>query len=259
MPKLRDCTWESVELLEWVRSTEVMLGQIFPPRKDDDLDWYIDSEQVRDFRVMERDKEQWIHGFESDLQSALNSAEALLRSIIDVDLRPVAIRQSTSSSSPVAGPSGSLMSKPTTDSKTVFIVHGRDDDATSTVSTFVNDVLRRKPTILKDAPGRGRTIIEKFEDHAKDADYAIVLMTADDEGALKGEVTRPRARQNVIFELGFFVRQVGRRNVCALTRGGPERPSDYDGVEYIAMEDADWKEKLIRELKAAGLTKEEPD
>ena len=64
---------------------------------------------------------------------------------------------------------------------------------------------------------------------------------------------RPRARQNVILELGFFLGWLGRERVCPLVKGDMETPSDYDGVVYTKLDEADgWKMKLVRELKAAG-------
>ena len=64
----------------------------------------------------------------------------------------------------------------------------------------------------------------------------------------------PRARQNVIFELGFFIGRLGRERVCALTKGSPEIPSDYAGVAYVTMDTASqWKMEVVKELKAAGL------
>ena len=49
--------------------------------------------------------------------------------------------------------------------------------------------------VLEDQPNLGRTVIEKFEANAN-VKYAIVLMTADDEGRLKGTSDlKPRARQ----------------------------------------------------------------
>lgn len=136
-------------------------------------------------------------------------------------------------------------------SREVFIVHGRDDGARETVSRFVEKI-GLKPVVLAEKPSKGRTIIEKFEAHA-DVGYVIVLMTADDRGALEGEEPRPRARQNVIFELGFFVGRLGREHVCALTQGDPEIPSDYEGVVYIPMNGDSRQMPLMRELKAAGL------
>ena len=134
----------------------------------------------------------------------------------------------------------------------IFLVHGHDEAAQSTVARFLEH-LGLDPVILAEQPSGGKTIIEKFEAHADDVGYAVALLTADDMGYRRGEkVPQPRARQNVIFELGYFVGSLGRKRVCALTKGQPEIPSDYDGVVYIPMESNGWKMELIGELKAAG-------
>jgi hypothetical protein len=87
----------------------------------------------------------------------------------------------------------------------VFVVHGHDNGAKETVARFL-EKLGLKPVILHEQPNQGRTIIEKFEDHA-DADYAVVLFTPDDMGHPVGKPneSKPRARQNVLLELGFFM------------------------------------------------------
>src|SRR5436309_32337 len=65
---------------------------------------------------------------------------------------------------------------------------------------------------------------------------------------------RPRARQNVIFELAFSIAHLGRERVCALYEDGVELPSDFRGVEYQPFDGGGaWKSKLARELHAAGL------
>ena len=140
------------------------------------------------------------------------------------------------------------------DSKEVFIVHGRDNEAKETVARFLAQ-LELNPVILHEQPNKGSTIIEKFERHAQPA-FAVVLLTPDDVGALQGDEDNlnPRARQNVIFELGFFIGSLGRGRVCALTKGNVEIPSDYEGVVYIPLDDTGgWKMSLVRELKTAGL------
>ncbi|MFT3988672.1 TIR domain-containing protein [Aestuariivirga sp.] len=63
---------------------------------------------------------------------------------------------------------------------------------------------------------------------------------------------RSRARQNVVFELGFFIGALGPSHVAALVKGDIEKPSDYDGVAYIALGDGAWRILLAKELKAAG-------
>ena len=138
--------------------------------------------------------------------------------------------------------------------KGVFVAHGRDTGAKDTVVRFLNG-LQLDPIVLQELPGRGRTITEKFEDHASEAGFAIVLFTPDDMGSLarEGSGPEPRARQNVIFELGFFVGKLGRNKVSVLYKGEVKLPSDYVGVEYIPFDDAEgWKLKLIGELQSAG-------
>ena len=141
--------------------------------------------------------------------------------------------------------------QPHVDTRKTFVVHGRDEGARDAVARLL-EKLQLDPVILSEMPNVGRTIIEKFEAHA-DVGYAIVLLTSDDRGGLQGDNPRPRARQNVIFELGFFIGRLGRERVCALTKGSPEIPSDYAGVAYVTMDTASqWKMEVVRELKAAG-------
>ena len=133
----------------------------------------------------------------------------------------------------------------------VFVIHGRDEAAKSIAARFLEH-LGLKPVILAEQPSGGLTIIEKVEAHA-DVGYAVALLTADDVGSRLGDdAVQPRARQNVIFELGYFISRLGRERVCALTKGQPEIPSDYSGVVYIPMASDAWKMGLFKELKAAG-------
>jgi predicted nucleotide-binding protein len=142
---------------------------------------------------------------------------------------------------------------PETDSNSVFVVHGHDE-ARESVARLL-ERLGLKPIILHEQPNWGRTIIEKFESHAA-VGFAVVLLTPDDVGSAASdpEALKPRARQNVIFELGFFVAALGRRRVFALYKGDVDLPTDYTGVVYTPLDPADgWQLKLARELKHAGL------
>ena len=136
----------------------------------------------------------------------------------------------------------------------VFLIHGRDEGTRETVARFLEH-LGLVPVILAEQASQGSTIIEKFETHAN-VSFAIALLTPDDAGSLDSETDapRPRARQNVIFELGYFIGRLGRERVCALTKGNVEIPSDYSGVVYVSLDDGEgWKIELVKELKAAGL------
>ena len=176
----------------------------------------------------------------------LESAEAVLKSMIEEINGYWDDEDQTPTSSEIRENAQIIMDE-------IFIVHGRDEGAKDKVARILEN-LDLKPVILAEIPGKGRTIIEKFEQHAQ-VGYAIVLLTPDDAGSLQGDENdlKPRARQNVIFELGFFIGRLGRERVCALTKGDVEIPSDYAGVEYIPFNDSDgWKMGLIRELRSGG-------
>lgn len=133
----------------------------------------------------------------------------------------------------------------------IFIVHGHDDGSRETVARFISK-LDFEPIILHERPNRGRTIITKFQQEAADVGFAVVLMTPDDEGANRGGKLNPRARQNVVFELGFFIGVLGPERVAAILKGELEKPSDFDGVAYISLDKGTWKQALAKELEAAG-------
>jgi predicted nucleotide-binding protein len=135
----------------------------------------------------------------------------------------------------------------------VFVVHGHEEGAREGVARFLEKI-GLEAIILREQPNRGRTIIEKFVDYAREVGFAVVLLTPDDlGGAAATEVQQSRARQNVIFELGYFVGSLGRGRACLLRKGEVEIPSDLYGVVYTTMDGADgWKIELARELKDAG-------
>ena len=136
----------------------------------------------------------------------------------------------------------------------IFIVHGHDHAAVDKVKLYVHKISDIMPEILADLPGGGDTIIEKFEKNASEVGFAIVLLTPDDEGRIYGSQMplQPRARQNVVLELGYFFGKLGRSRTAVLN-AGVEQPSDILGVSYIEYPGADWKEQLRDELKLAGL------
>jgi len=146
----------------------------------------------------------------------------------------------------------------------VFIVHGHDELPKEQLARILTEI-GFQPIILHEQPDRGRTIIEKFEEECKDVGFAFVIITPDDVGMDRESYEKMkvgkyenglcyRARQNVIFELGFFYGKLGRDRVCCLYKGNVEILSDISGVLYI-----EFKEKIrekytdiIRELRAAG-------
>jgi predicted nucleotide-binding protein len=151
--------------------------------------------------------------------------------------------------SPALPPSAS----PKVSSRKVFVVHGHDEAAREAVARLL-ERLDLKPIILNEQVSLNQTIIEKIESYGRDVGFAVVLLTPDDVGGKAPDAFQPRARQNVILELGYFVGKLGRDRVCALKKGEVEVPSDYDGVVYTLMDNAGgWKFTLANELHAAGI------
>jgi predicted nucleotide-binding protein len=142
------------------------------------------------------------------------------------------------------------------DPRKVFVSHGHDEKAKTDVASFL-ETCGIEPIILADQPNAGRAILEKFEAY-DDVGFAIVLLTADDLGRAKSDTDlRPRARQNVIMELGYFMAKLGRGRVCVMLQTdvvNMENPSNILGIVAIGYSDnKKWQAELRRELEYAGL------
>ena len=142
--------------------------------------------------------------------------------------------------------------------KRVFIVYGHDLAAREQLELFLRR-LHVDPVVLQNLSGGGDTIIENL-DALTNADFACVLLTPDDEGKRQGDESplKPRARQNVVLEMGMVLARLGRQRVAILvkdTKGKPiERPTDIEGIIYIPFEDHinEAKIKLATRLQESG-------
>ncbi|MED5594543.1 nucleotide-binding protein [Janthinobacterium sp. P210006] len=136
-------------------------------------------------------------------------------------------------------------------SRKIFIVHGHDDVARLTVARFIEKI-GFDAVILSERPNQGRTVIEKIEAHG-DVGFAVVLLTPDDLGGKSIDTLKPRARQNVLLELGYFIGRLGRQNVFSLAKGDLEIPTDFAGMVWEPLDDAGaWRMKLAQELSDTG-------
>jgi predicted nucleotide-binding protein len=145
-------------------------------------------------------------------------------------------------------------------SKEVFIVHGHDDIAKEQLELVLHK-FGLEPFILANTGGQGLTIIETLESkigaNPNQTSFGIVLMTPDDMGYAvnQGDSTiKSRARQNVVLEMGMLISSIGRQNIAILIKGNIEKPSDSDGIVYIAF-DKHVKEtvpKLANRLQNSG-------
>ncbi len=241
VPKLKMLPRQSPEFKKWRRNARVAIANTFGS----------ESSHVVDFNSISYSLLAFTSGtpesrFEAAYRQGLDSAASVLESMID-EIEEYWEEDEESSES-----SDSRV-KIQKNERKVFVIHGQDKSAQERVARFL-ERLKLKPVILHEQPNEGRTIIEKFEDYG-DVTFAVVLLTPDDMGALKEQHRnlKPRARQNVVFEFGYFIGKLGRKRVCALSKGDVERPSDCDGILYVPLDNEDgWKMQLLRELKAAG-------
>ncbi|WP_144751360.1 TIR domain-containing protein [Bartonella saheliensis] len=156
-------------------------------------------------------------------------------------------------------PSPKIVSNvPQTPSQKIFIVHGHDLAALEQVKLVLYD-LGLDPYILP--INNGLTLIEALEKEIcnDSIGFGIVLLTPDDRGYAKSDkkkIARPRARQNVILEMGMLMSALTRKNVAILRKKDVEIPSDAQGIIYIPFNDhvKETVPQLADRLMEAGFT-----
>jgi predicted nucleotide-binding protein len=235
-------SWESLdaakkEFSKWSSYNRELLKQLFTSDQ-------LSDEYARYFGgvlSMGRNLGRDIREFHEDVDDKVHRLESIAERLELIPLSDdVTVRLEASASVPAS-------------TTRVFVVHGHDEAIREGVARFL-ERLELEPVILHEQANEGMTVIEKLERHS-DVRFAVVLLTPDDEGrsvAVDG-LLLPRARQNVVLELGYFTAKLGRKAVCALHRGSLELPSDYLGVVYVPIDEGGgWHLRLAKELKAAG-------
>ncbi|EJF76337.1 hypothetical protein ME7_00881 [Bartonella birtlesii LL-WM9] len=142
----------------------------------------------------------------------------------------------------------------------VCIVHGHDSAALKELELILLK-LKLKPYILQNTSNNGLTIMEALEKESckptSSIGFGIVLLTPDDMGYAKTDsvtAAQPRARQNVILEMGMLISALSRGKVAILIKQNVETPSDAHGIIYIPFKNnvKETVPKLATQLKAAG-------
>jgi predicted nucleotide-binding protein len=244
---------EGIDLEAWIRECEKTQGGMIGTAT---LDWPSDPEKELGTKILLIDK------FAKEPDQALNFSHTFyyngskltgnLQNMARQMIVPLArdyidyVKRERSVNEPTLLP---VRTGPA--ARKVFIVHGHDDGSRESVARYL-ERLGFEVIILHEQASRGKTIIEKIEEHGE-VGFAVVLLTADDVGGKDVGTLKPRARQNVILELGYFIARLSRSRVCALKRGDVEVPSDFGGVVYTEFDDnGGWKTSLGKELEAAG-------
>lgn len=232
-------TLDSSAFSEWKSSAQHLIAQI---AGEDSSDYENFLDQVKDY-------------YRHDVDCGIG----ILRSLRD-RLESGFFDLNSTESSPTLGIDNNDIKEESQAAKTkknkVFVVHGHDEEVLLKIDKFLKK-LQLDPVILRERPSEGLTIIEKFFQFSDQAGFAVVLLTPDDRGGSVSdsyEKQRPRARQNVILELGFFLGKLGRKHVCVLRQENVEVPSDYHGVVFVPFDEPGaWQITLAKEMQKAGL------
>lgn len=197
---LREREIQSVEQLEactndyyrWNSYNAEPLKQLFTTSKfADEYSWW----GVASVSMYESSPQEKLEELHKDISGKIHRLESIRDRL---ELIPVA-----------PGVSRAVVPPTRTHTNRAFVVHGHDEAAREAVARFL-EKLGVEAVILHEQASGGRTIIEKLE-HYGDVDFAVVLLTGDDVGAAKAasDQLQPRARQNVVLELGYFVGKLG--------------------------------------------------
>lgn len=154
---------------------------------------------------------------------------------------------------------GKPPSRASTKPPVIFVVHGHDVESREQLELVLHR-LHVTPFVLQNTAGGGLTIIEALErqiGQKPEAEFGIVLATPDDMGYAVPEgatAAKPRARQNVVLEMGMLMSSLGRERVAILQKGFVELPSDAQGIIYLRFEKSikEVVPKLAERLQAAG-------
>jgi predicted nucleotide-binding protein len=224
----------------WRTATEVTLRTVMGE----------DSPLLSDFRKVRYSPQVWVSGMDTSGYRPAGVKRAI--AILEAAKSELALREELAE---VVQPDESPEESTATSQSRVFIVHGHDEAKKHELFRVLTDVTGTKPIILHEQPSGGRSIMEKLEAYAAAAGFAVALLTADDVGRHKNaETHNSRARQNVVFEAGYFAGRLGRNRVVLLHEADVELPSDLDGVVYVPLDSSGaWKMKLTHEMSSAGM------
>ncbi len=113
----------------------------------------------------------------------------------------------------------------------VFISHGKNPLWKET-ENFIKDDLGHETLTIKNQPHRETLNMYRLDEETDDCDFAIVIITADDEQS----DPKPEVRQNIIHEIGFLQGKFGPENVLVLKESGMDGYTEATGIEYAEFE-----------------------
>ena len=126
---------------------------------------------------------------------------------------------------------------------TVFIAHGHSQDW-RIIERLINKDLDFATVVIQEDYRPGDSISKKVEKGIRRCEAFVAIMSADDQMA-EGNY---RARQNVIYELGYARGVLKKKQIILLVEKSVEVQSDISGLIYIPYK-KDSVETVYRQLK----------
>ena len=110
----------------------------------------------------------------------------------------------------------------------VFVGHGHKQ-IWRTVRDFLEDQLGLQVIAYEGEARAGQTIVHILEDMLDQAEFAVLVLTAEDKMANGSR----RPRQNVVHEVGYAQGRLGFQRVILLQQEGAEEISNIAGLQYV--------------------------
>lgn len=110
----------------------------------------------------------------------------------------------------------------------IFIGHGRSP-LWARLQIYLKEDLRLETVNYESESRAGDSIIPILERMLNQANFAVLLLTAEDETKSNDK----RARQNVVHEAGLFQGRLGFRKAILLVQEGLEEFTNVAGLQYI--------------------------
>lgn len=150
---------------------------------------------------------------------------------------------------------------PSEDEKiSIYIAHGLNEFIKEDVVHRVK-LLGLNPILEKRSDEMGLSIIQHFNQQ-QDIKFAMVILTPDDLAHAKDQgnhLSRLRAKQHLIFKLGYLVGRLGRHQVFVVYEDveGFELPTDFYEVIYTPYDNqGHWVQQLVLQLRKTGVAVE---
>lgn len=146
------------------------------------------------------------------------------------------------------------------ENKKIFIVHGQDTSMADKISATLGRM--KLDYIALEFESKEERNVQNFIEIAKTCDYAIVALTADDAArslSTEGEVSN-RSSQNAWFQFGYFLAQIGRKNILIAhsDRAKVDTPIDLDNFDSFIMDKSQaWKSAMLEHMSKNGIYIEE--